>query len=327
MNKIYRLFTLFAMFFATFNVVAGQTSITGKPIGEIFADFHAGLDSTTTTGFDINRAFVGYGFALDNNFSAKVIINGAGSPDDIGIDGVRRRYAHLREASLAWTNEKLTMTFGLTETRLFQHQQRWWGKRYLAPDVQSMHGYGFVSDLGLVLDYKFNDVLSGDIAVMNGEGMYEQQLDDNVKSSLGLSIIPNQNFTFRVYGDHYRVQGLNQFTGVVFAGYKNKYFYVGADYSYKSNVDRISGHDSWAISTLNGVYLTEKDELFFRYDYAKSIGETQRWDMRDGTFTIIGFQHTFSPNVRMTLNYQGTYLYSDSAADRNLIYLNAHFRF
>ena len=337
MNKIYRLFALFAVIMA-FNVVSGQTPGTGKPIGEIYADFHAKFnDSISTTGFDINRAFLGYNYFLENNLSAKVVVNGAGSPNDAGAGAARRRYAHLREASLAWTNEKLTLTFGLTETRLFGSQQRWWGKRYLAADVQSMHGYGFVSDLGVVLDYKFNDIFSGDITVMNGEGFYELQLDNNVKSSLGLIITPNQNFMFRIYGDHYRIPGLNQLTGVVFAGYKNKYFYVGADYSYKSNAGGISGYNIWAISTLNGVYLTQKDELFFRFDYAESFGaqlvgvgkptNEQRWDLRDGTFTIVGLQHTFSPNIKLTLNYQGTHPYSDLVQNRDLIYVNAHFRF
>ena len=342
MNRSHRLFALFVVCFTAFNVVVGQTPAgTGKPIVEIFSDFHVKLnDSTSTTGFDINRAFLGYSYVLDNNFTAKVVINGAGNPNDIvaGTGTARRRYAHLRDASLAWSNEKLTLTFGLTETRIFGPQQRWWGKRYIAADVQSLHGYGFVCDLGVVADYKFNDIFSGDIAVMNGEGFYETQLDNNVRSSLGLTITPNQNFMFRVYGDHYRALEQNQFTGVAFAGYKNKYFYVGADYSYKSNAGGRSGYDSWAISTLNGVYLTEKDELFFRYDYAKSVrpgpaictdpGEcTQRWDLRDGTFMIIGFQHIFTPNLKLTLNYQGTNPYSSLVQNRDLIYVNAHFRF
>ena len=334
MNKIYRLITLFAVCFMAHSSVIGQTPAgTGKLIVDIFTDFHAKLNNTTsTTGFDVNRAFLGYNYVLDNNFSATVIVNGAGSPNDMKGESTRRRYAHLRDASLAWSNEKLKITIGLTETRLFYHQQRWWGKRYLAGCMQANHGYGFVSDLGIVLDYKFNDIFSGDITVMNGEGYQELQLDNNVRSSLGLTITPNQNFTFRVYGDHNRQQGLNQFTGVVFAGYKNKYFYIGADGSFKSNLDGvISGHDSWGFSTTSGVYLTEKDELFIRYDYATSVvasGETQQWNfMRDGTFTIIGLQHTFSPNVRMALNYQGTHPYSDLVQNRDMIYVNVQFKF
>jgi len=328
MNKTYRLFAAFAIYAMAFNFAKGQNIAgTGKPIGEIYADFHTRLnESSATTGFDINRAFLGYQYFLDNNFSAKVVIN-AGNPDDIGTGTVKRRYNHLRDASLTWTNENLTIFFGLTETRIFGTQQRWWGKRYLAIDIQSRNGYGFVSDLGVVMDYKFNDVFSGDVAIMNGKGFSESQFDNNVRSSLGLTITPNQNFMFRVYGDHYRVQDQNQFTGVAFAGYRNKYFYIGADCSFKSYGDNSA---TWAVSTLNGIYLTEKNELFFRYDYAASLGakgETTRWDMRDGTFTIIGLQHTFTPNVRLTLNYQGTKPYFSGMENRHLMYVNAHFRF
>ena len=325
MNRINKLSLSFAVYFMAINVVFGQVSGSGKPIGEIFADFHQKLDrSSATTGFDVNRAYVGYGYVLDNNFSATVVADVAGNPNDMRGGSTRKRYASLRYASVGWSNEKLNLTLGLTDTRLYFHQQRWWGKRYLANTIQSLHGQGFVADLGIVLDYKFNDKISGDFTVMNGEGHNEMQLDDNIKTSLGFTVTPNENFIFRVYGDHYRVPELNQFTKVIFAGYKNKYFYVGAEYSHKSNVDGISGHDSWGVSTTNGVYLSEKNELFFRYDYFKSA---QRWDRRDGTFTIIGLQHTFTPNVKVTLNYQGTHTYFDSMENRNLIYLNAHFRF
>ena len=331
MNRIYKLFTLFAVCFMATNVVLGQVSGSGKPIGEIFADFHQKLDnSSAKTGFEINRAYVGYSYVLDKNFTATVVANVAGSPDDMKGGSTRRRYAFLRYASIGWSNEKLNLSFGLTETRIYYHQQRWWGKRYLFNAMQSTNGHGDVADLGLVVDYKFSNILSGDIAVMNGEGYLEKQLDDNVKTSLGFTITPNSSFTFRVYGDHYRVPGLNQFNGTAFAGYKNKVFYVGAEGSYKTNVDGISGHDSWAISTTNGVYLTNKDELFVRFDYLKSFtssGPIQRWDLRDGTFTIIGLQHTISPNIRFALNYQGTHRYSDLMENRNFIYLNAHFKF
>jgi len=331
MNRIYKLLTLFAVCFMATNVVLGQVSGSGKPIGEIFADFHKKLNnSSATTGFDINRAYVGYGYVLDNNFTATVVANVSGSPNDMKGGSTRRRYAFLRYASVGWSNEKLNIAFGLTDTRIYSTQQRWWGKRYLAGAMQSNYGHGVVADLGMVVDYKFSDILSGDIAVMNGEGYLEMQLDDNVKTSLGFTVTPNKSFIFRVYGDHYRLPGLNQFTGTVFAGHKNKYFYVGVEGSYKLNVDGISGHDSWGISTTNGVYLTEKDELFIRYDHLKSFtskGPAQRWDARDGTFTIIGFQHTFSPNIRFALNYQGTHPNSNLLENRNLIFINAHFRF
>ena len=333
MNRIYKLLAFFAICFMAFNVAVGQTPGTGKPIGEIFADFHQKLDESTDirTGFDINRAYVGYSYTLDNNFSVTIVADAAGRPNSIG--GTSGRFASLRYAYVGWSKEKLAISFGSTDTRIYFHQQRWWGKRYLAVPIQSLHGHGVVTDLGLVVDYKFSDVFSGDITVMNGEGYNVAQLDDNVKTSLGFTVTPDDRFIFRVYGDHYRVQndrtdslimGKNQFTGVVFAGYKNKYFYVGAEATFKTNVDEVSGTDSWGISTTNGIYLSEKSELFFRYDYFRSNG---RWDTRDGTFTIIGLQHTVSSNLKFTLNYQGTYNYFNSVANRNLIYLNAHFRF
>ena len=38
-------------------------------------------------------------------------------------------------------------------------------------------------------------------------------------------------------------------------------------------------------------------------------------------------QHTFSPNVRFALNYQGTHPYSDLVQNRDMIYVNVQFKF
>ncbi|MDR2887669.1 MAG: hypothetical protein LBV26_06695 [Bacteroidales bacterium] len=326
MNLNHRLFVLIAVCFMASNTVMGQLSGTGKPIAEVFTNFHTTVDSPKpagTTGFEVNRAFIGYSYTLDNNFSATIIADAAGLFPQGKINGSSNRYAYLREASMAWQNDKVKVTFGVSDTRLYLHQSRWWGKRYLANTMQSAYGYGHVNDFGIAVDYKFNDVFSGDITVMNGEGYTELQRDNNVRSSIGLTANPSQNLTFRVYGDHYRVPGNDQFVGVAFAGYKHERFYIGIDGSYKSNIDGISGHNSWGLSTTNGVYITEKDELFVRYDYHTSVNHISN----DGDFTMAGIQHTFSPNMRIALSYQGTNPYSNSTVNSNMIFLNAHFKF
>ncbi|MBV5342102.1 hypothetical protein JZU68_00265, partial [bacterium] len=129
------------------------------------------------------------------------------------------------------------MALGMTDTRLFRYQQRFWGKRYLASTYQSLNGYGYVADLGFALDYKFNDIISGDITVMNGEGYLELQLDNGVRSSLGLTLTPDNNFAFRIYGDFERKPDADLITGILFAGFKSKLFNFGAEASLKTNLD------------------------------------------------------------------------------------------
>lgn len=312
--------------------VSGQRDIReSKPIAEIFADFHVSLNDTSkTNGFGINRAYLGYNYIADKNFSARLIVN-IGNPDDVVPGTVRRRYAYFREASIIWTNDRLRMAFGMTDTRIFRFQQRWWGKRYLANSYQALNGYGTSADLGFTLDYKFSDILSADISVMNGEGYFELQLDNGLRSSLGISITPDSNFAFRIYGDYEQKPDIHKITGIIFAGYRTSLLSIGAEASIKSNLDGISGHDAWGISATGGINITEKDEIFMRYDLSNSVipeGETEQWNyMKDGSFKIIGVQHTFKPNIKFSLNFQGRKPYNKDQGNSNLIYLNALFRF
>ncbi|MBI5011144.1 MAG: hypothetical protein HZB98_16145 [Bacteroidia bacterium] len=302
-----------------------------KPIAEIFTDFHVNLNDTTkTTGFGVNRAYFGYNYKADEHFSAMLMVN-LGTPDDVTNGTVRRRYAYFREASIIWTNEKLRMAFGLTDTRIFRFQQRFWGKRYLANTYQSLNGYGYVADLGFALDYKFNDLISGDFTVMNGEGYLELQLDNGVKSSLGITVTPNSKIALRIYGDFEKKPECKQMTGIVFAGYRNKLFNIGAEASMKTNLDEITGHHAWGVSATGGINITEKDEIFTRYDLSSSVipeGETEQWNyLKDGTFLICGVQHTFTPSIKLALDFQGRAPYDESTQNSNLIYLNALFKF
>lgn len=316
-----------------FSLLINSQSVVpeSKAIAEIFADFHVNLNDTLkTTGFGVNRAYMGYNYVAENNFSAKLMVN-LGSPDDMAIGAVRRRYAYFREASIIWSNEKLRMTFGLTDTRIFRYQQNFWGKRYLANTYQALNGYGYVADLGIALDYKFNEIFSGDITVMNGDGYLELQKDNGVKTSAGLTITPVEHLALRFYGDYEQKPGLEQVTGIVFAGYKNQHLTLGAEVSMKTNLDGVSGHHAWGISATGGINLTKKDEIFIRFDYSTSVipnGETEHWNnLKDGTFTIFGVQHTFTPNIKLALDFQGRNPYVVSMQNSKFINLNALFRF
>jgi len=303
----------------------------GKPITEIFTDFHYNLkDTSKTTGFGLNRAYIGYNFLPAGSFSATVILN-IGSPDDLAPGSVHRRYSFFREASIAYIKDNLTITLGITGTRLFDFQQKFWGKRYVANTYQSNNGYGYVADLGVVIDYKFNDVWKGDIMVMNGEGYSDLQLDNGVKSSAGITFTPVKQVAIRIYGDIENPKNEWRYTFIGFAGFKNDLITIGGELSYRSNLDLIPGHNAWGISGTAGITIFKKTELFARYDYSTSVilpGEVTNWNWsRDGKFSIYGVQYKFSDNVKMALNYQGTYPYDNNKQDINAVFVNAAFKF
>lgn len=303
----------------------------GKPITEIFTDFHYNLkDSSKTTGFGLNRAYLGYNFLPEGNFSGTVILN-IGSPDELAPGSVRRRYAFFREASVTYTKDNLTITGGITGTRLFDFQQKFWGKRYIANTYQSINGYGYVADIGVALDYKFNDIWKGDFTVMNGEGYSDLQLDNSVKTSAGITFTPVKQVAIRIYGDAENLQNRWRYTFIGFAGFKNDLITIGGEISYRSNLDAEPGHNAWGISGSGGITIFKKTELFARYDYSASVilpGDRTHWNwLNDGRFVVYGVQYTFSDNLKMALNYQGTFPYNKNKQDTNAIFLNAGFKF
>lgn len=325
------LLTIIILLFG-WQILYNQTvSSTGYPIAEIFTDFHLNLNDTSkTSGFALNRAYLGYNFIPENHFSGMIIIN-AGVPDDLPKGSIPRRYAYIREASLSYSNEKLNIAFGITGTRLFEFQQKFWGKRYVANTYQSINGYGYIADLGVAIDYHFNDIFKIDFTLMNGEGYSNLQLDNGLRTSAGLTITPESGLSFRIYGDLERANTVWQPMFLGFAGFKNDKITIGAEVTYKSNLDRTEGHNAWGVSGTGSVNLTGKTELFARYDYSTSVvvpGETQKWNyLNDGDFMVIGIQYSFNKNVKIALDYQGMYPYDTDSQKYEEIVLNALFKF
>ncbi len=320
------------IFFLLAKVTSGQNGkFEGKPVIEIFTDFHLNIDDTSkTSGFALNRAYFGYQFMPEGKFYARVVFN-VGSPDDLTAGSVHHRYAFFREASIDWSDERLTVSMGIINTKLYEFQQLFWGKRYVANTYQSLNGYGFVADLGLSASYKFNEIFQGDLIVTNGEGYNDLQVDNNIRTSLGLTITPSKTIAIRLFGDIQKKDGLWQPMLITFIGFKNDLITIGGEVSYKSNLDLIRGHHSWGISATGGYNLSEKTQIFSRFDYSTSVivpGEQVPWNiMKDGRFLIGGVQYTFNPNVKAALDYQGIFPHSNSINPTDMIYLNASFKF
>jgi hypothetical protein len=303
----------------------------GKPFAEIFTNFHYNINDTSkTSGFGLDRVYLGYNYTPAGNFSAMVIVN-LGNPDDLAAGSVPKRYAYFREASVKYTKDRLTLNFGMVNTRFEDFQQGFWGKRYLGPEYQATYGYCSVADLGVVVDYQLNDLIKLNFSLLNGEGYTNVQVDNSLRTAIGIIINTPSNTVFKIYGDIMKPHGVWQTTMLAFAGYKNDRFSFGAEASYKSNLDLVYGHNVWGISGTGSIFLNEKSELFGRYDYAASVvmpGEDIHWDhAKDETFFIGGIQHIFSDNLKIALNYRRTNPYEPGQSTTHAIYLNAAFRF
>lgn len=315
-----------------YQILNSQTVVNqGKPVTEVFTDFHYNINDTTKcTGFGVNRAYLGYNYTPEGNFSALIIIN-IGTPEDLADGAVPKRYGFFREASVIYKKEKLIVHFGMVSTRYADFQQGFWSKRYLGTEYQAAYPYGSVADLGVVIDYQLSDLLKVDLSLLNGKGYSNIQYDNSLKTAFGLTIsTPNKIFV-RLYGDIMKPKGVVQTTLIMFAGHKNNLFSLGAEASYKTNLDLINGHDVWGLSATGSIFLNQKSEIFARYDYAASVvvpGEELQWDyIKDNIYFIGGIQQKLSDNLRIALNFRRTNPYNPGQKTTDAIYLNAHFRF
>ncbi len=327
-----KIFYVVLICFSIHNTVISQINENAsKAVTEIFTDFHLNLnDSTKTTGFGLSRAYLGYKYTPGGNYSALVMVN-VGTPEDLAAGSVPKRYAFFREASVTYSQEKLTLSFGMVSTRYVNFQQGFWGKRYLGTEYQSLYGYGSVADLGVVLDYKFNEIFKVDFSLLNGKGYTNIQADNSLKSAFGLTITTPDNLAVRLYTDISHPGGTWQSTNIVFAGFKNKLFSLGVEGSYKTNLDLTKGHDVWGLSSTGAIFLNEKSEIFVRYDYTSSVkvsGDALAWDcIKDASYFIGGFQRILSSNLRLALNYRITDPHYPGKKTTDAIYLNAKFSF
>jgi hypothetical protein len=331
---------LLVLFYFEFSYSQNPIS-SGNPIIQIITDFHLNLNDTAkTTGFGISRAYFGYNYLAGNNFSCKVILN-IGTPEDLPKQASPKRYAYFREASVTYNKDRLYVSCGITTTRHFDYLQKFWGKRFVASEFEVRNKYGNIADLGVVIDYRFSDKLSvidyrfsdklsGDFAVTNGEGYSEIQLDNGVKAAAGLTYRPTNNYALRFYNDLNNNNGVLQYTLSSFAGINNKWINFGASLHYKTNIDRVEGHDGWGVSSTGSVKLPRDIEVFARYDYSGSItvaDESNPWNyMKDGNLIIFGMQKNINANFKLALDYQDSIPYNNELPSTGFIFLNALFK-
>lgn len=305
--------------------------LKGKPVAEIFTDFHYVVNDTLKyNGFDLNRAHLGYNFFPGGNFSSTIIVNIA-SPIDLPAGSKAKRYAFFREASITYSKDKLTVAWGMVSTRTFDFQQRFWGKRFITAEFQSLYGYGSVADLGIVADYRINDIFKVDLAFLNGDGYLNIQMDNSIKTTFGVMVTLPNRMSFRLYSDIMKPKGVLQNTFIGFAGYANEVISVGAEASFKTNIDLTDGHDAWGLSSTVSLFPDKTYEIFTRVDYSASVkvpGDKLQWAYKlDGVYLISGIQRNFTKDIKLALNYRGVFPYDSSGNTTSAIYLNALFRF
>ncbi len=329
--------SIISVFLLTTHIIHAQqpdgqktNSNRGTPIVRVFFDFRTSITKHNyESAFEVKRAYLGYDYKFDENFSVIVKLD-IGSPDDKSPYSLIKRYAYFKNAALKFKKGKFEANLGLIDLRKFKLQEHFWGYRYIYKSFMDEHYFGPSADIGYFMKYEFTDFLSADITIMNGEGYAQLQADNTYKGGFGIIFEPLENFIVRIYYD-ITSREIAESTIALFTGYRFKdYFSAGFEYNMKYNENYYNNHNLEGFSFYGTFYLSEKFQLFGRYDRLisnKITDEDRPWNLvNDGTAIIGGIQYQLLKQIKIALNYQDWYPYAKNATNEAYIYLNFEYK-
>jgi len=325
MNKTFTILTV--LLFAAGSIFAQEGDKpfkpSGKPFIKVFSNFHSTFeDDHNFNAFEIKRAYFGYGVKLTEKISGKVTLD-VGNPKAGGLELT----AFLKNAYFQYKSNGLTVKFGMIGLHQFKLQETLWGGRYLYKSFMDEHKFGPSADLGVFASYKFNEKISADVTIANGEGYKKIEADSVFKYSGGITITPIEKLNFRASYDYMGSDSAQQ-TLAFYAGYEVGNFKVGAEYNQHLNHKMNDKNDLTGLS-FYGSYKIEKTRVFARYDDLSSVkidDAENPWNHgKDGSAIIGGVEFNVAKGLKLTPNYQG-WMPADGSATIHSIFLNCEIK-
>lgn len=298
----------------------------GKPIIRVFSNAHTSFsDGASRSAFELTRAYLGYEHSFSENFTGTVIYD-AGNP---GV-GKFQLTGFVKNAFLNYKQNKLSVDFGMIPTTQFKVQENFWGYRYMEKVFQDAYDFASSADLGTSVTYKFNNLLSADVALYNGEGYKKIQSDSLIKTALGITITPVKELIVRGMMD-FMGKDSAQITYSAFVGFKTGNISLAAEYNYQKNHGMMEGNDYFGPSFYATYVVSKSVNLFARYDDLQSktpAGETENWNLdADGQLVMAGFEYSPLKGIKLTPNYRGWKPADESTSFISTIMLNCEIKF
>jgi len=299
------------------------TEEKGKAIVQVFGNFHTGFGhERNDRGFELDRSYLGYQYDLDKGLQIKAVMD-IGQSDDIDD---YHRIAYIKNAQISWKTGGLTLNGGLISTIQFNMQEKFWGYRYIMKSFQDRYKFGNSADLGLSASYKFNNWLSADAIVVNGEGYKKIQKNDGLMYGIGATLTPIESLCMRIY------YGLNEGEDdtkenkqnlATFIGYKGKNFSLAGEYNLYKNDGYIKGRDLYGFSIYGTTKLNGKTEIYARYDNLSSKDEWN--EAKDESAILIGLQLKLGKYVKIAPNFRMNVPKAEGAENRYAAYISCYF--
>ena len=301
------IFLLLALFCTPFSLKAEEITATptepkGKAIITIYGDFHSGFGKQKDDRhFFLDRAYLGYQYKIGKELKIKAVID-AGRSKEVND---MQRIAFLKDASLTWQHQGLTLSAGLISTTQFSTQNKFWKRRYIQKTMQDEYKFGSSADLGVSIRYAFTDWFSADAILTNGDGYKKIEFKDGLQYGLGLTFQPLNGWIIRAYGslnetDDKKLKDVYNVS--FFTGYRFKIWSIGGEYNYMFNDKNKSGNHRSGASVFTDIQLNKHISIFGKWDYLLS---DNHWNIEnDGMAGIIGADFKLGKYVQLSPNFR-----------------------
>lgn len=304
-----------------------------KPVVKVFADWHQGVgdeEYQNESRFQINRAVLGFDYFLSPNISSRVIL-------DTDAPGVEKNFielAYLRNAYIAYKNDKVDVLFGVIGTKQFKTQENNWGYRYIHKSAMDHYKFSPSVDFGTYVKYRFTPWLSADFTLTNGEGAkIQQDSEGKYRTGYGTELSFLKNFTIRAFYDyHYAPTGSDDQEAIsFFLGYKSNTFRIGAEYNALQNFKFATGDDREIFSIYSSLSFTKQLQMFVRYDNHMAEQSSLRDDVSEELY-MAGFDYSVVKGLKISPNFRyGDFRFKGPGQGRDepggIFFLNFEYKF
>jgi hypothetical protein len=297
----------------------------GSPSVKIFSNFNYDMSSEDDTdafkAFEIKRSYLGYSYKIDDKFSTKITF-------DVGNNSSGSSYtAFLKIAELKWSaSDNLTLNFGMVGSKNFKYMEKNWGRRYIQKSALVKYKWANAADAGLTADYKFNDQITIDAQILNGEGYKNTQSSNGLfRGSIGLTYKIMDNFSIRVSQDvsprsSYDEMSENQTITTAALAYSTDNMILGAESNMMDNVANVKDNEEELMSIYGAYKISNNYTLFARYDDASETS-------RAGTYTVYGIERKIAKGITVALNIQSWENDADGSEAEETLFLNLEYKF
>jgi hypothetical protein len=297
----------------------------GSPSVKIFSNFNYDMSSEDDTdafkAFEIKRSYLGYSYKIDDKFSTKITF-------DVGNNSSGSSYtAFLKIAELKWSaSDNLTLNFGMVGSKNFKYMEKNWGRRYIQKSALDKYKWANAADAGLTADYKFNDQITIDAQILNGEGYKNTQSSNGLfRGSIGLTYKIMDNFSIRVSQDvsprsSYDEMSENQTITTAALAYSTDNMILGAESNMMDNVANVKDNEEELMSIYGAYKISNNYTLFARYDDASETS-------RAGTYTVYGIERKIAKGITVALNIQSWENDADGSEAEETLFLNLEYKF